>query len=146
MSSLLLSFALLASNFNRGRWLAEFPDKFADESMCFVWHPAAVIFASSTKQGCAERSFAFTDNRVTRTALTAVGQLHPETVQKVSWRCVGGRRGEEIELYGHIAALASTVPATPLHRRICSEPRKAFAPNARIFGCNDRSGAYFSSR
>ena len=67
--------------------------------------------------------------------------------KKFSWRCreLAGRRGEEIELYGHIAALASTFPRTPLHRRVRPEPREAFAPNARIFSRNDRSGADFSS-
>ena len=69
----------VALNSDRCRWFAEFLDNLGDESVCFVCHPAAMSLTPATKQGCAMRALALADNRVVRTALTTVGQLHRET-------------------------------------------------------------------
>ena len=47
----------------------------------------AMSLAPAAKQGCAMRPLALADNRVVRTALTPVGQLHRETTQGIGWRC-----------------------------------------------------------
>jgi hypothetical protein len=81
------SICSVASNGDRCRWFAEFLDNLGNEGVRFVSHPAAMSLALAAKQGCAMRAFALADNRVVRTALTPVGQLHRETTQGIGRRC-----------------------------------------------------------
>jgi hypothetical protein len=82
-----LPICFVALNSDRCRWLTKIFDNFRNESVRFVSHPAAMSLAPAAKQGCAMRPLALADNRVVRTALTPVGQLHRETTQGIGWRC-----------------------------------------------------------
>jgi hypothetical protein len=105
LSSSLLSFGVVASNSDRFSWFAEFLDAFGNERVCFVRHPAAMSFTPATKQSCAMRPLALADNHSAPAALTWVGQLRGEPVQRINrdvratWRI--GRRGKRVKLYCH---------------------------------------------